>query len=63
MDSHLISHAGEPWERVRGEGVLCMWICYVIEGLVGYGINIIGTIDSMKKRSYFLPYTIIPGGM
>ncbi len=36
MDSRYYK-SGEPWRRVR---VCCVWICYVIEGVVGYGIKV-----------------------
>ncbi len=37
IDSHY-HKLGEPWEK--SEGVWCVWICYVIEGVVGYGIKV-----------------------
>ncbi len=37
MDSHY-HKPGEPWEK--SEGVICVWICYVIEGVVGYEIKL-----------------------
>ena len=38
--THTITSQESHGRRVKSEGVWCVWICYVIEGVVGYGIKV-----------------------